>query len=111
MNGSDNVLERLYATLQSRKGAEPSSSYVAGLFSKGPDAVLKKIGEEATEVVLAAKGGDKVALVHELADLWFHSLVLMAAKDIAPAEIMAELARRQGRSGLDEKASRSKSTE
>lgn len=106
MNGSDNVLEQVYAILQSRKGADAASSYVASLFAKGPDAVLKKIGEEATEVVLAAKGSDKTALVHELADLWFHSLVLMAAKDIAPADITAELARRQGRSGLDEKESR-----
>lgn len=108
MSPSETVLEQVYATLQSRKGADASSSYVAGLFAKGPDAVLKKIGEEATEVVLAAKGSDKAALIHELADLWFHSLLLMAAKDIMPADVTAELARRQGRSGLDEKASRAK---
>lgn len=100
------VLQQLYATLQERKKAEPGSSYVAGLYAKGLDAILKKIGEESAEVLLAAKGADKPALVHELADLWFHSLVLMAAKDIAPTEVTAELARRQGRSGLDEKESR-----
>ncbi len=108
MNATDNVLDSLYATLQERKKADPGSSYVAGLHAKGLDAILKKIGEESAEVLLAAKGSDKSALVHEIADLWFHSLVLMSAKDIAPAEVTAELARRQGRSGLDEKASRKK---
>lgn len=108
MKMADTVFDELYATLQSRKGAEPSSSYVAGLHAKGLDAILKKIGEESAEVLLAAKGGDKPALVHELADLWFHSLVLMSAKDIAPEEIIAELSRRKGRSGLDEKAARGK---
>ncbi|MEK6806277.1 MAG: phosphoribosyl-ATP diphosphatase [Pseudomonadota bacterium] len=108
MNLTDNALDSLYATLQDRKKADPGSSYVAGLHAKGLDAILKKIGEESAEVLLAAKGGDKPALVHELADLWFHSLVLMSAKDIAPAEVLTELSRRKGRSGLEEKASRTK---
>ncbi len=108
MKKADTALDELYATLQSRKGAEPASSYVAGLYAKGLDAILKKIGEESAEVLLAAKGNDRSALVHELADLWFHSLVLMSSKDIAPEEILAELSRRRGRSGLDEMAARSK---
>src|SRR5690242_15876217 len=102
------VLDELYATLQQRKSADAGSSYVAKLYRDGLDAILKKVGEEATETVLAAKGGDRAALVHELADLWFHSLVLMAHKDVPLADLTAELARRQGRSGLEEKASRSK---
>ncbi len=106
MNATDNALDSLYATLRERKNADPASSYVASLHAKGLDAILKKIGEESAEVLLAAKGADKPALVHELADLWFHSLVLMSAKDIGPGEILAELSRRKGRSGLDEKTSR-----
>lgn len=101
-------LSRLYATLQERKKADPAASYVARLYREGLDAILKKIGEEATETVIAAKNPDRAALVHELADLWFHSLVLMAAKDLPLSELTAELARRSGRSGLEEKASRSK---
>src|SRR6185503_11501681 len=102
------VLEDLYATLQQRKRADASSSYVAKLYSEGVDKILKKVGEEAAETIIAAKGSDRGALVHELADLWFHSLVLMAAKDIPLADLTTELARRRGRSGLEEKASRSK---
>ncbi len=102
------VIADLYATLQDRKKADPASSYVAGLYAKGLDQILKKIGEEATETVLAAKGGERSALIHELADLWFHSLVLMAAKDITPADLTAELSRRSDRSGLAEKAARTK---
>ena len=102
------VLDGLYATLQGRKKADPASSYVAGLFAKGDDAILKKIGEEASEVLLAAKSSNREALIHELADFWFHSLVLMAAKDIPPQDVTAELTRRMGRSGLEEKASRTK---
>lgn len=102
------VIPELYATLHDRKKADPASSYVAGLYAKGLDQILKKIGEEATETVLAAKGADRGALIHELADLWFHSLVLMAAKDITPAELSAELSRRTGQSGIAEKAARSK---
>jgi len=100
------AIAELYATLQERKQADPGSSYVASLYAKGLDHILKKVGEEATETVVAAKGSDRKALIHELADLWFHSLVLMAAKDITPAELSAELNRRGGQSGLAEKASR-----
>ena len=100
------VLAELYDTLQVRKRASAEESYVAGLYAGGLDAILKKVGEEATEAVIAAKGGDRAALVHELADLWFHSLVLMAHRDVPLAELTAELARRRGRSGLDEKAGR-----
>jgi phosphoribosyl-ATP pyrophosphohydrolase len=102
----NDVLTELYATLQERKHAPAESSYVARLYAGGVDAILKKVGEEAAETVIAAKNGDRAALVHELADLWFHSLVLMASRDIPLAELTAELARRRGRSGLDEKASR-----
>jgi len=100
------VIAELLATLQARKTADPGKSYVASLYAKGADAILKKIGEEAAETIIAAKGEDRVALVHELADLWFHTLVLMAAYDIPLDALTAELARRTGRSGLDEKASR-----
>ncbi|MGH8481344.1 MAG: phosphoribosyl-ATP diphosphatase [Nevskiaceae bacterium] len=100
------VLAELYDTLHSRKGASARESYVAGLYAGGLDAILKKVGEEAAETVIAAKNGDRAALVHELADLWFHSLVLMAHTDVPLAELTAELARRRGRSGLDEKLSR-----
>jgi phosphoribosyl-ATP pyrophosphohydrolase len=100
------VLDNLYTTLLERKRASAESSYVAKLYREGLDAILKKVGEEAAETVIAAKNSDRAALVHELADLWFHSLVLMAAKDIPLAELAAELDRRRGRSGLDEKAGR-----
>ena len=102
------ILERLAATLAERRGADPSSSYVASLNAKGLDAILKKVGEEATETVLAAKGGDRGAVVRETADLWFHCLVMLSWHGIAPAEVLAELERREGRSGHDEKASRTK---
>lgn len=100
------VLDELYATLQARKGASAGDSYVAQLYRDGLDRILKKVGEEATETVIAAKTGDRAALVHELADLWFHSLVLMAHQDVPLADLAAELARRRGRSGLEEKSSR-----
>lgn len=100
------VLTELAQVLAARKTADPRSSYVAGLYAKGLDAILKKVGEEATETVIAAKGGDRAALIHEIADLWFHTLVLMAQKDISPAEILSELERRFGTSGIDEKAKR-----
>lgn len=103
----DNVLRALYATLESRKSADPSSSYVAKLYHGGIDAILKKVGEEAAETLIAAKNPDKPALVYELADLWFHSLVLAAASDVSIDDITQELARRMGRSGLEEKAARS----
>jgi phosphoribosyl-ATP pyrophosphohydrolase/phosphoribosyl-AMP cyclohydrolase len=101
------VLTRLAAVLEARKGADPDRSYVAGLYAKGLDAVLKKIGEEATETVLAAKGGDRRQAVYETADLWFHSLVMLAALDLGPEAVLDELARRLGLSGIDEKARRS----
>ncbi len=100
------TLNRLAAVLEARKGAEASSSYVAGLYAKGLDAILKKIGEEATETVLAAKTGDKAKIVHETADLWFHTLVLLAQQGLKPDDILSELERRFGTSGLDEKAAR-----
>ena len=106
MATAPDVLSDLYATLQERKSANADVSYVARLYRDGLDTILKKIGEEAAETVIAAKNGDRAALVHELADLWFHSLVLMAAKDVPLSELTAELARRRGRSGLDEKAGR-----
>lgn len=100
------TLTKLAAVLEQRKQAAPDSSYVASLYDKGLDAILKKVGEEATEVVLAAKGGGRDQLVHETADLWFHTLVLLTACGIAPDEILAELERRFGTSGHDEKAAR-----
>ncbi|CAG0955618.1 phosphoribosyl-ATP pyrophosphohydrolase [Burkholderiales bacterium] len=100
------TLSRLAATVASRKGADPASSYVASLYAKGNDAILKKIGEEATETVMAGKDGDKLRLTAEVADLWFHCLVLLAAHDLGPADVCRELARREGRSGHAEKAAR-----
>ena len=105
---SDDILRRLAAVLEQRKLADPESSYVAGLYAKGLDAILKKVGEEATETVIAAKGGDRDQLVYETADLWFHSLVLLAHQDISPDRVLGELERRFGLSGLDEKAARDK---
>lgn len=101
-----NVLARIAETLEARKGAEAGSSYVASLYAKGLDAILKKVGEEATETVIAAKGGDKLALVRETADLWFHCLVMLAHAGLGPDDVLAELRRREGISGLDEKAAR-----
>ena len=102
------ILERLERAIAGRRGADPASSYVAALNAKGADAILKKIGEEATETVIAAKSGERAAIVHETADLWFHCLVMLAWHGVGVAEVLAELERREGRSGLDEKASRSK---
>ena len=100
------ILEQLAEVLEQRKQAEPDSSYVASLYGKGLDAILKKIGEEATETVIAAKDGDNGKLIYETADLWFHSLVLLAHKGLGPEDVLEELARRFGVSGHDEKASR-----
>jgi phosphoribosyl-ATP pyrophosphohydrolase len=100
------VLTRLAEVLETRKGADPESSYVAKLYAKGLDAILKKVGEEATETVMAAKDGDPDKLVHEVADLWFHTLVLLAREGLGPEAVLAELDRRFGLSGLEEKASR-----
>jgi phosphoribosyl-ATP pyrophosphohydrolase len=100
------ILERLERAIAERRSADPSGSYVAALNAKGLDAILKKIGEEATETVLAAKAGDRAGIVHETADLWFHCLVMLGRQDVRVAEVLAELERREGRSGIDEKASR-----
>ena len=102
------ILERLERAIAERRGADPSSSYVAALNAKGEDAILKKVGEEATETVIAAKSGDRGAIVHETADLWFHCLVMLAWHGVPLADVLAELERREGRSGIDEKASRPK---
>jgi phosphoribosyl-ATP pyrophosphohydrolase len=103
---SDDILERLTETIEARKQAAPETSYVAKLFSRGEDAILKKIGEEATEVVLAAKGGDKTHLVYEVADLWFHCMVLLSRHGLSASDVLHELARREGVSGIAEKAGR-----
>ena len=100
------ILDRLAATIEARLKADPASSYVAALASKGHDALLKKIAEESAETLLASKDGDKLHLVRETADLWFHCLVLLAWHGIHPAEVLAELERREGTSGIDEKNSR-----
>jgi phosphoribosyl-ATP pyrophosphohydrolase len=100
------ILSRLAAALEARKGADPASSYVAGLYAKGLDAILKKIGEEATETVLAAKSGERDKIVHETADLWFHTLVMLAHAGLKADDVLVELERRFGVSGVDEKASR-----
>ncbi len=102
----DETLQRLEQTIESRKGAPAAASYVASLYAKGIDAILKKVGEEATETVIAAKGNDRNAVIRETADLLFHCLVMLAAKDIKFAEVLGELARREGLSGLEEKAAR-----
>src|SRR5438128_5572845 len=103
---ADDVLARLAATIEARKAADPKSSYVASLFARGDDAILKKIGEEATEAVMAAKDGDKIRITGEVADLWFHCLVLLARYGLGPQDVLGELERREGVSGLEEKAAR-----
>lgn len=107
------TLRRLAGVIESRKpanGGDPDKSYVARLFSKGDDAILKKIGEEATETVMAAKdarvSGDKSKVLYECADLWFHSIIMLAQFDLTPQDVLNELARREGMSGLEEKANR-----
>ncbi|MEM7563407.1 MAG: phosphoribosyl-ATP diphosphatase, partial [Pseudomonadota bacterium] len=99
-------LQRLMAVLASRKEADPESSYVAGLYHKGLDSILKKIGEESAETIIAAKSGDKQQIVYETADLWFHCLVMLAQQDLEAEQVLAELERRFGTSGIDEKAAR-----
>jgi phosphoribosyl-ATP pyrophosphohydrolase len=106
MTNDADVLAQVYQVLLDRKQAASDRSYVASLYAKGVDAILKKVGEEATETVIAAKNAERPALVHELADLWFHTLVLMAHQNVPLSDLTAELARRFGRSGLDEKAAR-----
>lgn len=100
------VLLQLAQVLEERKQADPDSSYVAKLYAKGLDAILKKIGEEATETVMAAKDGEADKIVYETADLWFHTLVLLAHQGLGPADVLGELERRFGLSGLEEKAQR-----
>lgn len=101
------ILHRLADTLAARKQAEPASSYVAGLFARGHDAILKKVAEEAAETLMASKDGDKLHIVREVADLWFHTLVLLSFHGLGPDDVLAELRRREGISGIDEKAARS----
>lgn len=108
MSEYQEVLERLAAVIESRKGTDPSTSYVAKLFKKGPDGFLKKVGEEACETVMAAKDADPEKIIYECADLWFHTLVMLAYYDLGPDDVLKELARREGLSGLVEKASRPK---
>lgn len=102
----NDILQRLSNILEERKGADPRSSYVAKLYGKGLDAILKKIGEEATETVMAAKDGVPEKIVYEVADLWFHTLVLLAQRGLGPDAVLAELDRRFGLSGLEEQARR-----
>ena len=104
--GLHETLERLAATIEARRDAVPAQSYVAGLLRGDEDAVLKKVGEEATETILAAKSGDRLHLVRETADLWFHCLIMLARHGLGPGDVLAELRRREGISGIDEKAAR-----
>ena len=102
----DTTLARLADVIEARRSADPERSYVARLFARGPDAILKKIGEEATETVMAAKDGDGARIVAEMADLWFHTLIALAAYGLKPQDVLDELARREGMSGLEEFALR-----
>ena len=102
------MLLRLGRVIAERRNADPASSYVASLFAKGGDAIMKKVAEEAAETLLAAKDGDKLHIVRETADLWFHSLVLLAWHGLGPEDVLAELRRREGISGIEEKNSRGK---
>ena len=103
---SDAILKRLADVIDGRRGADPDTSYVARLFAKGEDTILKKIGEEATETVLAAKDGARERIVAETADLWFHCMIMLAYYGLRPEDVLAELDRRAGTSGLEEKAAR-----
>jgi phosphoribosyl-ATP pyrophosphohydrolase len=103
---SDAILKRLADVIDARRGADPDTSYVARLFGKGEDTILKKIGEEATETVLAAKDGARERIVAEAADLWFHCMIMLAYYGLRPEDVLAELDRRAGTSGLEEKAAR-----
>ncbi len=105
----NDILDRLAETLEARKNADPQSSYVAKLYAKGMDGILKKVGEEAAETIIAAKGGDHAQIVYETADLWFHTLVMLAQAGLHPDDVLNELARREGLSGIAEKASRKES--
>jgi phosphoribosyl-ATP pyrophosphohydrolase len=109
MSASD-ILARLHGVIEQRKSGDPTKSYVARLFHKGPDAILKKIGEEATEVVMACKDGERERIVGEVADLWFHCMLALNAHGLAPVDVLAELERREGLSGLEEFAARKSQT-
>jgi len=102
----NDIFDRLAELLEQRKSADPQSSYVAHLYAKGMDSILKKVGEEATETIIAAKNGDQQHLIYETADLWFHTLVMLAKAGLKPQDVLDELARREGLSGITEKASR-----
>ena len=104
----DDILSQLYEIVQQRKQADAGSSYVASLYAKGLDKILGKIGEEATEVAIAGKGGDEKEIISEVADLWFHTLVLLGQYNLPPEQVYGELRRRFGTSGIDEKANRLK---
>lgn len=106
--GQAETLERIAQTIHERKGGDPAKSYVAQLFAQGDDAMLKKIGEEATETVLAAKSGERLQLVREVTDLWFHCMIVLARHGLGPGDVLAEMQRREGISGIDEKAARKK---
>ena len=108
MTGIQDILERLADTIETRKGGDPDASYIARLLAKGEDGVLKKIGEEATETVMACKGGESLHIVGEMADLWFHCLIALSHYGLRPSDVLMELRRREGISGIDEKASRQK---
>ena len=106
--GQAEILERIARSINERRSGDPSKSYVAKLFAQGDDAMLKKIGEEATETVLAAKSNDRLHLVREVTDLWFHCMIVLERHGLGPADVLAEMQRREGISGIDEKAARKK---
>jgi len=103
---NEDIFTRIAVVLESRKGAEPGSSYVAGLYADGLEKILEKIAEESTETIIAAKEGDKNAIIHETADLWFHTMVMLSHLELGPDQVLEELERRFNISGLQEKASR-----
>jgi phosphoribosyl-ATP pyrophosphohydrolase len=104
----DDILRNLSDVIEARRKSDPDESYVSGLFASGVDGILKKVGEEATELVLAGKGGDRNEVVYEAADLWFHSVVLLKYFDLEVSDVLDELERRSGMSGIEEKANRQK---
>ena len=110
MTSSNDSLARLAEVIEQRRAGDPDKSYIARLFGKGHDAILKKIGEEATEVVMACKDGDRVKITGEVADLWFHTMLALSAFGLNPADVLAELERREGQSGLEEFARRKMAT-
>ena len=109
-NSSNDTLARLAAVIETRRAGDPDKSYVARLSHKGTDAILKKVGEEATETVMAGKDGDRQKIIYEVADLWFHSMIALAQFGLSPADVLAELERREGLSGLEEFAARKAQT-